>query len=280
MTDDAIGLPPDWPHGLALAQVATRQRMVLVAGLPGVGKSLLLKQLARLAHQAGRRVFLLQWDVARRAFETEAILARYPEVDGFTHAAIKRAAGLWARMAVLEWHRSHSSATDLLLGETPLVGGRLIELADVHGDAAEPLLSSVAVRFVLPVPSREVRAVIEAARERSIAAPAHERERADAPPNVLRALWEDVYREGHAAGLVPAPPAMGPVPYDPDAYRAVYTSWLRHRHVTVVEMDRLLPTTGSVYDVETVAGELTPTPEEVEQVMRVIDAGTEEDTGP
>jgi hypothetical protein len=67
------------------------------------------------------------------------------------------------------------------------------------------------------------------------------------------------------------------VPYDPGAYRAVYTSWLRHRHLTVIEMDRLLPTAGSVYDVEAVAGELAPSPEEVERVMRAIDA---EATGP
>jgi hypothetical protein len=237
-----------------------------------VGKSLLLQQLARMAQHAGRQVFLLQWDVARGAFETDAILARYPEVNGFTHAAIKRAAGLWTRMAVLQWHRAHGAARNLLLGEAPLVGGRLVELAEPGDDEAETLLAGEDTRFLLPVPSREVRAVIEAARERSIAAPAHARERADAPPNVLRALWEDVYRDGHRAGLVPAPDGAGPVPYDPGAYRAVYTSWLRHRHLTVIEMDRLLPAAGSVYDVEAVAGELSPSAQEVERVMRAIDA--------
>ena len=271
MASDIV-IPRDWPLRQTLDELAACQRILMIAGIPGVGKSLILQQIARMAREHGRRVFLLQWDVARGGFETDAILARYPEVDGFTHAAIKRAAGLWARMAVLGWHRTHDAAVDLLLGETPLVGGRLMELAAPAPDEAEALLAGEDVRFVLPVPSREVRAVIEAARERSIAAPAHERERADAPPNVLRQLWQDVYGEGYEAGLVPVPPPAGGVPYDPDAYRAVYTSWLRARHLTVVEVDGILPATGSVYDVQAVAGELIPTPEEVDQVIRMVDA--------
>jgi len=43
---------------------------VLLVGLPGTGKSLLLKQLALLARQSGRVVHRLQWDVTRGAFET------------------------------------------------------------------------------------------------------------------------------------------------------------------------------------------------------------------
>lgn len=269
-------VPRDWSVGRTLEQLAARQRIVLLAGLPGVGKSLLLRQLVDMAHEAGRRVFLLQWDVARRAFETDAILARYPEVDGFTHTAIKRAAGLWARMAVRQWHLTHDAGPSLLLGEAPLVGGRLMELAAVAPDDAEPLLASDDVRFVLPVPSREVRRTIEAARERSIATPGHERERSDAPPNVLRALWADVYRAGFEEGILPPSPAPGHPPYDPDAYRAVYTSWLRDRHLMVLEIDRLLSAAGSVYDVGAVTGELTATPEEVETVMRVVDADAAE----
>ena len=268
--DENVSLPADWPVRHVLEALAADKRIILLAGLPGVGKSLLVQQLTRMAQRAERPVFLLQWDVARSAFETGPILARYPEVDGFTHAAIKRAAGIWARMAVLHWHQVQPAAA-LLLAETPLVGGRLIELAEAHADEAERLLSGPDVEFVLPVPSRQVRAVIEAARERSIAAPAHARERADAPPNVLRALWEDVYREGQAAGVVPAPPP-GPIAYDPGAYRAVYTSWLRRRRVTVLDVDRLLTTPGSVYDIAAVAGELAPGPDHVDAVMRLVEA--------
>lgn len=274
-SDDVV--PQDWPAAATLEALAAHQRIVMLAGLPGVGKSLLLRHLARMARHHGRRVFLLQWDVARGGFETEAILARYPEVDGFTHAGIKRAAGLWARDAVLRWHQAHPSPADVLLGETPLVGGRLIELARPAPDDAEALLASEDVRFLLPVPTRDVRAVIEAARERSIADPAHARERADAPPNVLRQLWQDVYHEGHRAGLVPAPPAGGGVPYDPDAYRAVYTSWLGARRLTVIEVDFILPASGSVYDVGAVGGELTPSPRDVDEIIRIIDAEASQD---
>ena len=264
-------LPRDWVVTHVMDGLARRQHILFVAGLPGVGKSLLLQHTARMARAADRRVFLLQWDVVRRAFETDAILARYPEVDGFTHAGIKRAAGLWARQAVLAWF-DHFDSNDLLLGETPLVGGRLMELARPEADAVEPLLSSGTVRFVLPVPSREVRALIETTRERTIASPAHERERDDAPPSVLRALWEDVYREGRSAGLVADTPATGRVPYDPGAYKAVYASWLRHRQTSILNIDRRVQQTGSVYDMDAVAGELVPTPEQVAQVMRLIDA--------
>ncbi len=264
-------IPRDWDAGAALEQLAARQSVVILAGLPGVGKSLLLQQLARMARASGRQVSLLQWDVARRAFETEAILARYPEVDGFTHAAIKRAAGLWARAAVWQWRQAHDATSHLLLGEAPLVGGRLVELATVAADEAEPFLASDEVRFVLPVPSREVRRLIEAARLRSNRSPAHERERGDAPPNVLRALWEDVYREGAATGLLPAVAPAGDIPYDPDAYRAVYTSWLGARHLTVLEIDRQLEPAGSVYEIGAVTGELTPSPADVERVMRIVD---------
>ena len=272
---DPIILPSDWPVRQTLERLVAGGRILMLAGLPGVGKSLLVQQIACMAQRRGRPVFLLQWDVARGAFETPPILARYPEADGFTHAAIKRAAGLWSRGAVLRWHRT-TAAPALLLAETPLVGGRLMELAAPRLDEAEPLLASEAVQFLLPVPTSEVRAVIEAARERSIKAPRHDRERGDAPPNVLRSLWEDVYREGLAASAVAMPPP-GAIPYDPAAYRSVYLTWLRHRRVAVLEMDRLVSGPRSVYEVGPIAGELAPNPDEVDHVLREVELTPLED---
>ena len=78
-------------------RLALNARIAVFCGIPGSGKSLILGQLARLAHDAGRPVHLLQWDVARLAFETPTVLARFPEVDGVTHAVIRRAASMWAR---------------------------------------------------------------------------------------------------------------------------------------------------------------------------------------
>ena len=272
---DEIVLPADWVVRHTLERLVSEARILMLAGLPGVGKSLLVQQISRMARRIDRPVFLLQWDVARSAFETEPILARYPEVDGFTHSAIKRAAGLWSRGAVLGWHRQQPPAS-LLVAETPLVGGRLFELAAPHDDDAEPLLASEQVQFVLPVPSREVRTIIEAARERSMSAPRHDRERADAAPAVLRALWADVYREGYAAVGGGAPPS-GPIPYDPNAYREVYLAWLRHRHVAVLDMDRRLAIDASVYDVDAIAGELAPGDDEVDEVMRAVESAPLED---
>ena len=76
---------------------------IMVEGLPGVGKSLYIRELALAAHAAGRAVHLLQWDVARPAFELPGIIARYPERDGVTHAVIRKAVGQWAREAVVQW---------------------------------------------------------------------------------------------------------------------------------------------------------------------------------
>jgi hypothetical protein len=93
---------------------------------------------------------------------------------------------------------------------------------------------------------------------------------------VLRALWADVYREGSAA-VGEAAPTSGPIPYDPDAYREVYLAWLRYRHVAVLDMDRRLAIDASVYDVGAIAGELAPGGDEVDEVMRAVEAAPLED---
>ena len=53
----------------ALDALARHARIIFFAGLPGAGKSLLIHQLAQLAHSRGRAIDLLQWDVARPVFE-------------------------------------------------------------------------------------------------------------------------------------------------------------------------------------------------------------------
>src|SRR5436309_1145639 len=57
----------------ALSALARDARCVFFAGLPGTGKSLLIHQLAHLAHARGRRIRLLQWDVADDAAYDPAI---------------------------------------------------------------------------------------------------------------------------------------------------------------------------------------------------------------
>jgi hypothetical protein len=240
-----------------LAALAREARLVFVAGLPGTGKSRLIRELAHLAHPGGRRVHLLQWDVARPVFEACDAGARYPQAEGVTHGVIRLAVGRWARRAVAEWH-ARSAPDQLLIGETPFVGGRLIELARPAADAAEPLLASPATRFLLPVPSAALRAHLEAERERRAARPLHPREREDAPPAVLRALWQEV--------------AGGDHPYDPDVYQAFYLRLLARRHATALRLATIARGADSAYDLRVPIRDLVPTAAEARHAIRAVEA--------
>jgi len=228
-----------------------------VAGLPGTGKSLLIHQLAHLAAAAGRVIHLLQWDVARPVFEASEAGQRYPIVGGVTHPIVRKAVGLWSRRALADWQRRHAGAEHLLIGETPFVGGRLIELARRADDAVEPVLSGSGCRFVIAVPSVAVRRVVEAERERRAARPLSAREREDAPPEVLRALWRELVAVARRLGV----PGAGDdeAPYDPDVYRLVYERLLRHRHADAVALDTVLATRDlSVYEFAVPRADVVP----------------------
>lgn len=256
-----------------LLQLARAQRLVFFAGLPGTGKSLLSHQLAHLAHAMGRTVHLLQWDVARPVFEASPAGQRYPVVDGITHGVIRKAAGLWARQALVQWYQRHPEPHHLLIGETPFVGHRFIELAHPHEDTAEPLLRATSCCFVVPVPSRAVRDGLEAERQRRSASPLHQQEREDAPPQVLRDLWRHV---ASIAPLLGIPPVSGSaeaeVPYDPALYQQVYEHLLRHRQVLIIPVDTMLPTaTLSVYDFAMPRYDVVPTAEDVTRCIREVE---------
>jgi hypothetical protein len=249
-----------------LARLARSARMVFVAGLPGTGKSLVIHEIAHLALALGRHVHLLQWDVARPVFEACPAGRRYPVTGGVTHAMIRKAVGSWSRRAVAAWARD-AAADALLIGETPLVGGRLVELARPIDDAVEPLLAAPSCRFAIPVPSAEVRRFVETERERRAAAAQHPREREDAPPHVLRDLWRELIAVARALGVLTATP--DDVPYDPVVYRRVYETVLRHRHREAIALDTVLATTGmSVYDIPAVCTDLAPDASEAEAVVR------------
>ena len=263
-------LLPDSELHKTFKAFAQSKRVVLLTGLPGVGKSLLLQQLALLAQQAGRRVHLLQWDVSRRAFETDAVLSRYPEIDGVTQPIIRLAAGMLTRRTIAEWDQTFYDSAEILIGELPLVGNRLIEVAQSHDDAAEQLLASDSTVYCTPVPSRAVRAHIEAARAQSIASPNHERERFDAPPNVLTGNWIDLYVAAHDLGIIEHI-ATGDEPYDPAVYAGVFNHVLSHRNHVVLEINDILRPAGSVYDLENVVGELSATEEEAAALIDKIE---------
>jgi hypothetical protein len=242
-----------------------KQRMVFFAGLPGTGKSLLAHQLVHLASAAGRRVHLLQWDVARPVFEASRAGRRYPLSDGVTHPLIRRAAGQWVRYALVEWDERHEEPEHLLIGETPFVGNRFAELARRADDRAESLLLEPSCRFVIAVPSREVRSFLEAQRQRRAANPLHPREREDAPPHVLRDLWQSLAEIAGAS-------ASEPPPYDPSVYASVYERVLRYRNAERIDLEVILPTEKlSVYDFAAVPRDLIPSRDEAERFIREVE---------
>lgn len=265
--NDLIILPKTSELYQIFEKVGREARIVFFAGLPGVGKSLLLQQFALIAHQNGRTIHTLQWDVTRSAFEdTPENQVNYPEIDGSTHPVIRKAVGIWARQGVLTWHQTHFDPAHLLVGEVPLIGNRLIELVKKEPDEVETLLAGETAVFILPVPSQAVRRVIESARNKSIANPQHEKELKDAQPNVLQAIWQDVARLGHELGFTPNKP-QGLPPYDPSVYTAVYRHLLQHRHLQILPIQQQLTPKTSAYDLDIAASTLAATHEEVVQIM-------------
>jgi len=257
--------PAGSPLHDALVELAEGARMAFFAGLPGTGKSLCIHQLAHLAHARGRRVHLLQWDVARPPFETHPAGRAYPIDRGVTHGVIRLAVGRWARAAIVRWSAAHVGSEHLLIGETPFIGNRLVELARRIDDAAEPLLAAPSARFAVPVPSAAVRAHIESERVRRAAAPLHDREREDAPPEVMRDLWRRLRAAAVLLGLAPRlPPSDTDPPYDPAIYAAVYLALLTHRHARQLPLTTILPASHlSPYDLHVPRTDLIPAPDEI-----------------
>lgn len=253
-----------------LLALAGGARLVLVAGLPGTGKSLVIRELARTAAAQGRTVHTVQWDVARPMFEAAPAGRRYPLDNGVTHVVIRRAAGLWVRDAVGRWDAAHSDVAHLLIGELPLVGGRFIELAKPAPDPAEVVLSAPSCRFIIPVPSPDVRAFVERERDRRMAQPVHAREREDAPSHVLRALWDELAAAARTLRLADAAPGGT---YDPAVYEAVYRRVLRRRHAEALPLTRVLDVGDtSAYDLGVPARELLPSSEDVEHAIAAVEA--------
>ena len=240
--------------------------------MPATGKSLLVRELARLAHSAGREIDLLQWDVARPVFEASDAGRPYPQVNGLTDPLIRHAVGQWARAAIGAWERN-APPTAILIGETPFIGGRLIELARPADDESEGPLTSQASRFVLVAPSISVRRYIESERERRARSPANAGEREEAPPHLLGDMWLELVEAGRAMGIDIAESAGGTASYESVVYERVYSRLLRHRRFEVLEIDDVTDTGGrSVYDFDFPFSSLLPTARECERFIREAEA--------
>ena len=256
---------------MMLNRLVDNQRIVFLTGLPGVGKSLLLNQLAHLAHFSGHQVYLLQWDILRDAFMTDRIASLFPDTDGITHSVIRRAAGLWVRQAVAQWHQKHLGEKSILIGEAPLIGNRLLELVLPRNDAAESILLEKSTRFVLPIPSRRIRRLMETARQTSITNPRNSRELNDAAPEVLKALWRELIRAAMALNI-PTPPKGSDEDYDPRIYESVYLQVLKHRRYEITRLNITLSThSRSVYTFNMPVEELIPNASEVSHSIEEVE---------
>ena len=256
-----------------LERLAREGRMVFFAGLPGTGKSLFIHQVAHLACAAGRSVHLLQWDVVRPPFEASPRGSRYPMLRGVTHNVIRKAIGVWVREALVTWHHRSPDPGHLLIGETPLVGSRFVELAERLDDAAEPLLAAGSCRFVIPVPSRRVRRFLEAERDRRMKRPAHARERDDAPPHLLRQLWAQLVDVAPCLGIDMGRQRRRPRPYDPALYERIYRLVLRHRRTESLAVEQPLASGSiSVYEFAIPTHDIIPTADEVAAGIERVEA--------
>ena len=119
-----------------------------------------------------------------------------------------------------------------------------------------------------------MRQFIEDERARRAARPVNEREREDAPPAVLHALWRHLVAVAGYLGVdggSPSPSASSP--YDPLVYQRVYERVLGHRRTEVVAMDEVLPTTTmSVYDFAVARRDVVPSPEDAARFIRAVEA--------
>lgn len=263
-----IIIPRNTPVYPVLDRLAAEARVVCFSGLPAVGKSLYIKQFSYMALSRGRAITTLQWDKARQAYETTDWLSRYPESDGITHPAIRKACGLWSRKAVSAWSLQNNNPEALLIIEAPLIGNRLVELASPVQDEDETFLSSQSVQFVIPVPSSGVRAAIEARRRATSAAPQHEQEKADANPFVVAVLSRELCDVAIRLGY-PGPAEWHQ--YNPALYEFVYRAVLRYRNTSVLPIDFLLNTPESVYDVAWVDKKhLVPDADEVAGSLELV----------
>ncbi len=256
-----IVIPEETNVGKQLEQAAATKHIVMFSGIPGVGKSLMLQQMSLYAEKAGRKVYLMQWDLVRKSFETEKFLKKYPEIDGVTHAAVRKAVGLWCRQAISRWNNENNDLNNILIIELPVIGGRLVELMHPEQDDVEMLLSSDDVITFTIVPSVNIRKKIIGVRNETIANPRNDKENRDAPDAVLNDLWATIRKIYNIEHGIDSDDQI--FTYDVDIYKSVFSKITQYRNAAFLDIDTLYPTKGSAYDMVTATKSFTPTSEEV-----------------
>jgi hypothetical protein len=272
-----VVIPVGTVNGAEMAAAAEHCRMIFFAGLPASGKSFFLQQQTLLAAQAGRKVHILRWDAGLAAFETDSLLAQYPEVNGVSNPIIRKAAGVWARQAEARWHADFPDPKNILIGEVPISGNRFVELVQTHQDAAEPMLAADSTVFLVPVPTNELRRKLETKRKASFADPQHADEARDAPPSTMEHVWLDTCAKAIELGLVNAAEIADTYAYDATIYRRFFEHLLQHRNCRSLSVDMLYPDVSSAHDLDVANPELMASSDEVAELMAVLESTSNAD---
>jgi hypothetical protein len=235
-------------------------RCVVVVGLPGTGKSLLVREIAAAAAAAGRNSSVLQWDVSREGWDSHpAASALFPEIDGVTHSGIRLAMGSWVRAAVGKWFSEHPGHEQLLIVEAPHIGGRFSELSHIFDDEAEKPLAGSETLFVLVAPTKELQLTLKRQRAVDMESEQGTYESNNASPDLLDELTNSLRGPAEKLGIT-GTTSNG---YDPGLYAGLMQHVLRHRHVLLVQPDELMQVSGSVYSLGDSSTRLWATREEV-----------------
>lgn len=229
-------IPTNSPVYQTLEKVANTAKMVVFSGLPGVGKSLYINQFQLIAASKGKNVTVIQWDIARKSFETKEIAAHYPIENDEVHNGVKLSVGAWLLDTLKNWLAQYPSSDELLLIEAPLVGHRFMELVKIQTDTAlEKFLKSADCQMLIPIPSKKVRAKIEEDRRKQVSEDA--KTWTGAKPSVMLLLWKMICGIANEFGKNIS--MEGQPPYDPVIYEFVFGNILKHRHFTPLHIDEI-----------------------------------------
>ena len=242
-------------------------RCVVIVGLPGTGKSLLVREVAAAVASTGRTSAILQWDVARESWDSHPTAsARFPEVDGVTHSGIRLAMGSWIRSATGKWFAEHPGREEMLIVEAPHIGGRFSELAHLTDDEAEPLLAGPETLFVLVAPTKDLQLTLKRQRAEDMDSRQGSYESNNASPDLLDELTNSLRGPARELGIV----GSTSTGYDPDLYAGLMHHVLRHRQVLLVRPDGLMKVTGSVYSLGASSNRIWATEQEVTESLRSV----------
>lgn len=235
MNKEIVIIPESSPLHETFSEIAQHARLVVFSGLPGVGKSLYIREFERIARAQGKEISMIQWDVARKAFETDFIMQHFPMGAGTVHNGLKIMAGNWLMDYLKSWYPQVSD-NELLIIEAPLVGHRFVELVHKNEDPGlEAFLASEKTRVLVPIPTKRVRTLIEEERARQVSEDA--KVWSGAKPSVMKQLWQDTCAIANKFGM--DIDLNGEVPYSDGIYEYVYAVILKHRHFEALLIDEI-----------------------------------------